>query len=286
MGGRGIAHPSAVELVRLPAIMRLTAGCPEVLVSVIDGPVAVSHPSFAPERFVVIREDFTPLTVGTDAATVHGTFVAGILAAARGKEAPAICPACPVLLVPIYPSGSPAQASPGELAAALVDSARAGARVCNLSLDVGRPTVREQHCLIDALDESAAAGMIIVASAGNNGVVASSVITRHPSVIPVIGYDRRARPMSDSDLSASIGKHGYGAPAEAITSLHPGGGVITLSGTSCACAFVTGAVALLWSLFPDFGASRIRAATARIGTQLVPPLFDTVATYNKLIGMR
>ena len=39
------------ELVRLAALMELTSGIPEVLVALIDGPVALDHPDLAGSDF-------------------------------------------------------------------------------------------------------------------------------------------------------------------------------------------------------------------------------------------
>src|SRR5215472_2802186 len=68
-------------------------------------------------------------------AWTHGTFVAGILVAKRGSQAPAICPGCTLLPIFAETSGNHQMpsADPGELATAIVDSVDASARVINLS---------------------------------------------------------------------------------------------------------------------------------------------------------
>ena len=59
----------------------------------------------------------------------------------------------------------------------------------------------------------------MVAAAGNQGTVGSSVITRHPWVIPVIACDLQGRPTTESNLGSSIGRRGLAAPGENIASL-------------------------------------------------------------------
>jgi hypothetical protein len=48
-------------------------------------------------------------------------------------------------------------------------------------------------------------GVLFVAAAGNQGALGSSVITRHPWLIPVVACDRSGRVMAVSNLGASIG---------------------------------------------------------------------------------
>ena len=69
------------------------------------------------------------------------------------------------------------------------------------------------------------------------------MITRHPWVIPVVGYNARGRPLNDSTLGSSIGRGGIGAPGDVIESIGPEASVRVGGGTSVAAAFVTGAIA-------------------------------------------
>ena len=89
-----------LELVRLTTLMERTSGSPEVTIGLIDGPVVADHPDLPGERRRNIPENSRAgCTQASNAACLHGTFVAGILSAERGSIAPAICPKC-ILLVP------------------------------------------------------------------------------------------------------------------------------------------------------------------------------------------
>jgi subtilisin family serine protease len=79
-------------------------------------------------------------------------------------------------------------------------------------------------------------------------------------VIPVVGYGLNGRPMVQSNLGSSMGRRGLGAPGEEVTSLSPEGQPRTLAGTSFATAFVTGGIALLWSMFPAATAIEVKHA--------------------------
>lgn len=87
-------------------------------------------------------------------------------------------------------------------------------------------------------------------------------------------------------MGSSIGKRGVGAPGDRITSLGSAGQSLTLSGTSVAAPFVSGAIALLWSEFPTATAAEIKLAiiqtTALRRASVVPPLLNVAAAYQNL----
>jgi subtilisin family serine protease len=147
-------------------------------------------------------------------------------------------------------SGQMPSATPQQLASAIVETIDAGALILNLSAALVRPSAKGERELQSALDYAAQRAVIVVAAAGNQGVVGSSAITCHPWVIPVAGCDLQGRPLSQSSLGSSIGTRGILGPGENIISLAPEGKPVTFSGTSVAAPFVTGTVALLWSEFP------------------------------------
>lgn len=268
--------------------MARTTGSSEIAIALIDGPVADGHPDLREARIVHGAAGACAIT--DSGACGHGTFVAGMLAAERGSPAPAICPGCTLLVRPIFAEfesdGPVPAASPEQLAQALVESVRSGARLVNLSAATAYPTIPAERSLTEALEYAAARGVLIVAAAGNQGTLGSSAITRHSGVIPVVAYDLRGRPLADSNLGASAGRRGLGSPGEAIVSTAAGGGAATRSGTSFATAFVTGAAALLWSLLPALDAGRLRSALlgAERRHSVIPPLLDAEAAYRRLFA--
>jgi subtilisin family serine protease len=181
-------------------------------------------------------------------------------------------------------------ATPEALAAAILDGISAGARILNLSLAVTHASPAAEHELVLALDTAAARGVIVVAAAGNHGTVGSSVITRHPWVIPVVACDLAGRALGLSNLGGAMGRRGLSAPGEGVTGLDPAGARVTAAGTSVAAPFVTGAAALLWSEHPKASAATIKLAlTQRSGPvrrSVVPPLLDAWGAYESLQAMR
>jgi subtilisin family serine protease len=280
-----------LDLVGLPRLMARTSGSPEISIGLIDGPVALDHPDLAAEN---IREVPGKLPAACadpgDVACAHGTFIAGILHAKRISIAPAICPGCTLLVRPIF-SEAPTigeqmpSASAAELGKAIFDAIDAGARIINLSVALEGSSPAGARSLQEALDFALRHGVVVVAAAGNQGAVGGSIITRHPWVVPVVAYDLRGRPMGISNLSASIGRCGLGAPGESVTSLGVSG-PLTMGGTSAATPFVTGAVALTWSESPTATAAEVRSAVIRAAaprrTNIVPPLLNAWASHQAM----
>lgn len=279
---------SPTHLVRLDLLMDRSRGNSNVVVGLIDGPVAMDHPDLAGSNISVAGRGIASCSLSSSIACQHGTFVAGMLVAQQGSQAPAICPDCTLLLRPIFPesnagNGQMPGATPQELAAAIRDVVVAGARVINLSAALLHSTSQGIKELEQALDLAAARGVITVAAAGNQGTVGSSIITRHPWVIPVVECDRHGTPTMESNLGRSIGRRGLAAPGENITSLGTDGKPKTFHGTSAAAPFVTGAIALLWSEFPRASATRVRLAvtpSAVSRRSITPPLLDAWAAYQ------
>jgi subtilisin family serine protease len=277
---------AALDLVGLTSLMARTGGRREVAIALLDGPVAADHPALVDAQIRALRgEAIRPCADSESTACMHGTFAAGMLSAGRGSEAPAICPGCTLLVRPIFRDGTAPSATLGELADAIVECVDAGAHVMNVSAAVVGPS-REDKQIEAALDRAATRGVVVVAAAGNQGTLASSAVTRHPWVIPVVACDLDAMPLEQSNLGISVGKRGLMAPGYGVTSLGPGGEPLALGGTSVAAPFVSGTVALLLSEFPDASPAQVRLAVAQGGarrrTSVVPPLLDARAAHERL----
>ena len=285
-----------LDLVALSPLMARTSGRPEISIGLIDGPIFINHPDLPAENIHHLSGQLSG-ACSNDGSTAceHGTFVAGVLLARRGSVAPAICPGCTLLARPVFREVMPDRdvlpgATAEELADAIIDVIDAGARIVNLSLAAQGPFSRGERALDQALTHALRRGVVVIAAAGNQGAVGSSAITRHPWIIPVVGYDLRGRPMSISNIGASIGRCGLGAPGEAITSLGPTAESVSMGGTSVATPFVTGAIALMWSEFPDASAAEVRSAVtqaaARRRSTIVPPLLNAWKGYETMSRAR
>ena len=284
---------SPLDQVKLRELMELSTGRPEVVIALLDGTVALNHPAFKGRS---IRQISSKLNEASDecnqvdnTACLHGTFMAGILCAARGSPAPAICPDCTLLIRPIFTKAVSSDdqipsTAPEELAAAISESVDAGARVINMSVALTQLSSTGGKDLREALDYAVKKGSVVVAAAGNQGKVGSSILIHHPWVIPVVACDAQGKPTGYSNLGNSIGRHGLRAPGEQIISLNAAGGSITMGGTSVSAPFVTGTVALLLSEFPSARGAEVKAAISQIysgrRTTIVPPLLNAWKAYE------
>lgn len=276
--------------------MELTSGKTEVVVGLIDGSVLKKHPELVGANIREISGELSGQCVqASSTACIHGTFVAGILCGKRNSAAPAICPNCTLLVRPIFAettlgSEQMPSATPADLAAAIIESIDAGARILNMSVAIAQPSSQGELELQDALDYALKRGVIAVAASGNQGTLGSSAITRHPWVIPVVACNLQGRPISYSNLGNSIGRRGLSAPGDRITSLGTEEKTLTLGGTSVATPFVTGAIALLWSEFPTATAAEVKLAVTQGNgfrrTTVVPPLLDAWAAYQVMARSR
>lgn len=284
---------SALALVGLEELMALSRGDVRIQIGLIDGRVIIDQDSVSADHIRELPTDIPSSQSGQHSiASRHATFIAGILLAKSDGEVRGICPNCTLLVRPIFGdtpahvSGGLSCSTPQSLAQGIVDCVDAGARLINLSLGISHPSSVGERIVNQALNYAASRGVLTIAAAGNQASMGSSVITRHPAVIPVVACDLNSRLTLSSNLGSLIGRNGLTAPGTGIRSLGPSGQSFEFEGTSIAAAVVTGTVALLWSLFYSAGVDEIKQAVTQINgnrrTSVVPPLLDGNASLKVL----
>jgi subtilisin family serine protease len=295
-----------LEQVKLRSLMAISTGIPEVIIGLIDGPIDFEHSAFQGSNIATVKDSqYAACRSANSIACMHGTFIAGMLYARRGSYAPAICPGCKLLLYPIFseedkqPRNSKnsgtlllPSTTPKELSNAIMETVNAGAKIINISVGLSTSSLVTYKELKDAYEYAMRNGVIVVAAAGNQGNIGSYLsVLSHEWVIPVAACDEHGRLDPMSNFGPSIGSHGLMAPGMNITSLSTNGGYTQMSGTSFAAPFVTGAIALLWSLIPRASTVQVRrsivlSATRRSSRSLIPPLLNAEAASRLLKIMK
>ncbi|MFG1775057.1 S8 family serine peptidase [Micromonospora sp. NPDC049048] len=133
----------------------------------------------------------------------------------------------------------------------------------------------------------AAAGILVVAAAGNTGPYCGSIAdppAPYADVLTVGAVDRQRRVTLFSSRGPVPGaaKPDLVAPGDEVLSAMPGGGYATLSGTSMATPQVAGVVALMWSADPTLVGDLPR--TRQILRDTATPAGATYASATQTCG--
>jgi subtilisin family serine protease len=262
--------------------MNKTSGIPKIKVGLIDGPVDMTHSTLNRHMIRIIKQT-DQIDNNNSPAITHGTFVAGILCARRdtSSQAPAICPNCTIIIRPIF-NNSPKNnivpsCDPKELSEAIVETVDEGANIINLSVGISNSSFFHIKEIQEAYDYALKNDTIPIVAAGNQANVGQVSIIDHPWVIPVSACDTTGRISSISNFGPSIGKRGIMAPGVGIKSILPKEKYGYMSGTSFAAPFVTGTIALLWSLFPKISSTHILRAVLNMSVRrhaIIPPILN------------
>ncbi len=211
-----------------------------VKVAIIDTGIDYSHPDLMENYrggYNFITETAPPLD---DSSNSHGTHVAGIIAAKdNGTGVVGVAPDAELYALKVLDHLGFGSLS-GVIAA--IEWAIANKMdVINLSLG-GLPV--DFPPLKDVCDRAVAAGIVMVAAAGNSGIEQVDYPAAYESVIAVSSVDRNDQRAASSSYGSAVE---LAAPGVDILSTVRGGGYATLSGTSQAVPHVVGAAALVIS---------------------------------------
>jgi thermitase len=215
----------------------------EVVVAVIDTGINAAHSEFTDR--LVAGYDYVNFDETPDDDHGHGTHVAGIVAAgANGVGHAGICPTCKIMPIKVLNSSN--QGTWSVVARGIVYAMEHGADVINLSLGAtsGSETVRL------AIEQAQAAGIMVVAAAGNNGSSAPYFPAAYPGVIGVSATDNQDHIWQLSNYGENID---LAAPGYRIFSSYhdlSSGGYAYMTGTSMASPFVAGLAGLVKAYAP------------------------------------
>jgi len=260
----------------------------EIPVAILDTGIDTSHPEFS-GRILKCHSEITKLDTCVD-GNGHGTHTAGIAAAAGANlQAKGVAPSASLYIDQVLgPTGS------GTLSGVIagIDWARInGAKVISMSLGTSPISTTQPNCdtafpsLTSAVNNAVAAGVSVVAAAGNagvNGVGAPGCIS---STIAVGAVNSSNKIASFSSRGGPLADHGIVAPGVNIYSSVPLGGYTSLSGTSMATPHVAGTIALMLKSNPSLSPTAIRNILFNTAcSSVTSPSCPTGAVPNPVYG--
>ena len=209
-----------------------------VSVAVLDTGIDYTHPDLSPVfagGYDFVNNDNDPFD-----DQYHGTHCAGTIAASlNGTGVVGVAPDVSLYGLKVLSSTGSGYFS--DIISALDWCVQNQIQVASLSLGSGSDPGTQVR---DAFARANAAGVVVVASAGNSGSGSDTVgyPAQYDSVIAVASTTRSDTRSSFSSTGPAVE---VAAPGSDILSTYPGGGYAYLSGTSMACPHVSGVAALL-----------------------------------------
>ncbi|MGW0291700.1 type VII secretion-associated serine protease mycosin [Streptomyces tuirus] len=287
--GKYPGRPWSLQRVLLDELWSQSTG-KGMRVAVIDTGVDVTNPqltdavdvrsgrNFLPENLK--DDDGNPIERGKENGTTdtvgHGTKVAGIIAARPAKGTGFVGLAPEATIIPIQQNDAEGNGDVGSLTDAIRYAVEAGADVINISQDTTKP-MKSTSDLALAINQALARKIVVVASAGNDGLggnVKETYPASYEGVLAVAASDRNNERAAFSQSGQFVG---VAAPGVDMISTVPKGGHCSDSGTSFSAPYVAGLAALIKAKHPDWTARQIVA-------QIEQTAERTTAGHDRLVG--
>ena len=315
-------------LIAIPDAWEISTGSPEVLVAVIDTGILLNHPDLIGQQvngydFVSNIDsamdgdgiDSDPLdpgsSIGGSSSSFHGTYVSGLIVAQGNNQIGVAGTAYSSRVMPLRALGANGEGTSYDIdqavryAAGLPNDSgtvpQRRADIINLSLG-GAPFSQATQALYDAVQ---AAGVVVVAAAGNEASSAPFFPAGYDGVISVSAVDgqRRLASYSNIGLSIDVAAPGGDSNYDLNGDGYPDGVLSTdgkisengidyvytfLSGTSMAAPHVAGVLALMKSVNPALTPSDIHAllASGALTDDLGAPGRDDLFGYGIINAQR
>ncbi|MFD5490733.1 type VII secretion-associated serine protease mycosin [Streptomyces virginiae] len=229
-----------------------------VRVAVIDTGVDRANPQLSGAIDVGAGKDFVDPKGGDGATDTvgHGTKVAGLIAA-RPQEGTGFVGLAPdATLIPIRQNDGQGKGNALSLSQAIDHAVAKGAQVINISQDTDVQMSADSE-LAKSVQKAVAANIVVVASAGNDGMNGQKRKTypaAFPGVLAVGASDRNNERAVFSQPGDFIA---VAAPGVDMVSTVPGFGQCIDNGTSFSAPYVAGLAALLRAEHADWSAQQI-----------------------------
>ncbi|WP_181792879.1 type VII secretion-associated serine protease mycosin [Streptomyces sp. WELS2] len=279
--------PWALQRVNLDELWTQSKG-KNVRVAVIDTGVDTANPQLAHAVDASLGANFLPTkdkkgqpldrgnSKGTTDTVGHGTRVAGIIAARPMKGTGFVGLAPEATIIPIKQNDADGNGTADKLAQAIRHAIRVKADVINISQDTANAASPDPD-LQRSVNEALAAGIVVVASAGNDGLGGNRKKTypaSYPGVLAVAASDRNNERAAFSQSGDFVG---VAAPGVDMISTVPKGGHCPDNGTSFSAPYVAGVAALIKAKHRDWTPRQIVA-------QIEQTAERSIAGHDPLVG--
>jgi thermitase len=235
-----IKKPPNLSEIEVSRLRHLTTVSRETTVAVLDTGIDQNHEEL--DGQVISETNFSTSFTHSDIHG-HGTHVAGIIAAKdNGLGIIGVAPGCSLLNVKVADDTGRCPAL--ALAKGITWAVDSGAKVINISIEISEPSPE----LEKAVNYAWSQGSLIIAAAGNHGSESPVYPAYYENCLAVAaaGPDNNLVPLSNfGDWVDVI------APGLDIYSTLPDNDYGYKSGTSFACAYVSGIGALLFDVVTD-----------------------------------
>ena len=223
-------------------------------VCVVDSGYDINHPDLQSSRSIVTGRNFSGLSNWFSDEGRHGTHVTGTIAAIGGNDRGVVGVIrngqVKLHIVKVFGRGG---AATSTIIRGFQECVSAGANVVNMSLGGGGYS----RTFNDVISRAYNQGVLVIASAGNDGNSVKNYPASYPSVMSVAAVDSRNRKASFSQFNDQVD---IAAPGVGVLSTVPGRRYANFDGTSMSSPHVAGVAALVWSHFPNKTARQIRQA--------------------------
>lgn len=257
----------------LSHFIKLHSGNPKICIAILDGPVDITHPALSGAS-IEKCPTFGPSALPNGDSRAHGTHVASLIVGQDSDGFRGVAPRCRVLSIPIFgdrEDGSPDGASQIALAHAIQYAIERKANIINIS--GGTPwSDAEPHPLLEStLKKCQELDILVIAAVGNQGCDCHVLPASYPSILAVGAHDENLEPLPITNWGEAYSENGVLAPGKNILGAIPEAKYEIRSGTSFACAIVSGVAALLASaMLEDKGSLNMAYIREQILSNTLP----------------
>jgi thermitase len=240
-----------------------------VTIAMIDTGIDTTHPEFAGRIDTANSKCFglTCVLTGYEDDNGHGTHTSGTAAAATNNATGVAGLSYNSKIQVLKVCNLAGSCQTADVVSAINWAKTHGAKVMSMSLGGGGTAT-----MATAVQQAYAAGVVIVAAAGNDGNATLNYPAAYPEVISVAATDANDARASFSNANNDVE---IAAPGVNVLSTYSGDGYSSLSGTSMATPHVAGLAALLRGQNPTWTAAQVRARMNACSDDLGAPGWDS-----------